>query len=83
MVNELDGLREKVRSAVENYCAHSWPDNKPLPDFCPECNKIVEAVLAECPSESHNTVPPPVPFQVQLLELRRVANTQTEHGKKR
>jgi hypothetical protein len=36
---------ERVRSAVENYCGHSWPDDAPLPEVCPECDLIVTAVM--------------------------------------
>ena len=37
--------QERVRDAVENYCGHSWPDDMPLPEVCPECDKIVIAVM--------------------------------------
>ncbi len=36
---------QKIRDAVENFCGHDWPDGKPLPDFCPECDKIAQAVM--------------------------------------
>lgn len=38
-------IKGAIRSAVDNYCAHSWPDDVELPEHCPECEKIVNEVI--------------------------------------
>lgn len=43
---KIEEVRELLRSGVGNYCGHAWPDDVPLPDECPECEKMVNELLA-------------------------------------
>ena len=42
-----DTIRKIIKSGVEGFCSHDWPDDTPLPESCPECDKIIDEIIPD------------------------------------